>query len=138
MDDVLKRLYAITGDSKHLLLAHLFDKPCSLGLPAIKADDVSYFHANTHIPIVIGSQMHYEVTGDSLYKVNIYNFFALLFYTCMKNKGCLLRRCFLQVNRFYTFLLFVHCLPLMVKPVFTFVETFSFFSSFFFVSPGSG
>ncbi|XP_058200846.1 uncharacterized protein LOC131315677 isoform X2 [Rhododendron vialii] len=68
MDDVLKRLYAITGDSKHLLLAHLFDKPCSLGLPAIKADDVSYFHANTHIPIVIGSQMHYEVTGDSLYK----------------------------------------------------------------------
>ncbi|KAE9444766.1 hypothetical protein C3L33_23336, partial [Rhododendron williamsianum] len=56
------------GDSKHLLLAHLFDKPCFLGLPAIKGDDVSDFHANTHIPIVIGSQMRYEVTGDSLYK----------------------------------------------------------------------
>ncbi|KAF7141175.1 hypothetical protein RHSIM_Rhsim06G0095700 [Rhododendron simsii] len=58
------------GDSQHLFLAHLFDKPCPLGLPAIKADDVSDFHANTHIPIVIGSQMRYEVTGDSLYKVN--------------------------------------------------------------------
>ncbi|KAI8572427.1 hypothetical protein RHMOL_Rhmol01G0197500 [Rhododendron molle] len=58
----------VQGDSKHLLLAHLFDKPCSLGLPAIKADDVFDFHANNHIPIVIGSQMRYEVTGDSLYK----------------------------------------------------------------------
>ncbi|KAL7174081.1 hypothetical protein ACSBR2_033353 [Camellia fascicularis] len=68
MNDVLYRLYTITGDSKHLLLAHLFDKPCFLGLLAIKADDISGFHANTHIPIVIGSQMRYEVTGDSLYK----------------------------------------------------------------------
>ncbi|KAG5561603.1 hypothetical protein RHGRI_004602 [Rhododendron griersonianum] len=58
----------VQGDSKHLLLAHLFDKPCFLGLPAIKGDDVSDFHANSHIPIVIGSQMRYEVTGDSLYK----------------------------------------------------------------------
>ncbi|KAI8567618.1 hypothetical protein RHMOL_Rhmol02G0135300 [Rhododendron molle] len=100
------RLYAVKGDSKHLLLAHLFDKSCSLGLPAIKADDVSDFHANTHIPIVIGSQMRYEVTGDSLYKVNIYNFFALLFCTCMKNKGCLLRRGnrdFMDVNSSHSY-----------------------------------
>ncbi|KAF5937899.1 hypothetical protein HYC85_025405 [Camellia sinensis] len=33
-----------------------------------RADDISGFHANTHIPVVIGSQMRYEVTGDSLYK----------------------------------------------------------------------
>ncbi|THF96447.1 hypothetical protein TEA_020634 [Camellia sinensis var. sinensis] len=56
------------GDWRHLLLAHLFDKPCFLGLLAVKADDISGFHANTHIPVVIGSQMRYEVTGDSLYK----------------------------------------------------------------------
>ncbi|XP_052199692.1 uncharacterized protein LOC127806435 isoform X1 [Diospyros lotus] len=68
MNDVLYRLFAITGDPKHLLLAHLFDKPCFLGLLAVKADDISGFHANTHIPVVIGSQMRYEVTGDSLYK----------------------------------------------------------------------
>ncbi|XP_034218786.1 uncharacterized protein LOC117630141 isoform X2 [Prunus dulcis] len=55
-------------DTKHLLLAHLFDKPCFLGLLAVQADDISGFHANTHIPIVIGSQMRYEVTGDPLYK----------------------------------------------------------------------
>ncbi|KAL8262958.1 hypothetical protein R6Q59_024307 [Mikania micrantha] len=68
MNDVMYRLYTITGDSKHLLLAHLFDKPCFLGLLAIKADELSGFHSNTHIPIVVGSQMRYEVTGDPLYK----------------------------------------------------------------------
>ena len=35
----------------------------------LKADDISGFHANTHIPIVIGAQMRYELTGDELYKV---------------------------------------------------------------------
>ncbi|XVF69679.1 hypothetical protein PTKIN_Ptkin11bG0101100 [Pterospermum kingtungense] len=68
MNDVLYRLFTIMGDPKHLLLAHLFDKPCFLGLLAVQADDISGFHANTHIPIVIGSQMRYEVTGDPLYK----------------------------------------------------------------------
>ncbi|KAK6164207.1 hypothetical protein DH2020_001071 [Rehmannia glutinosa] len=44
MNDVLYKLYIIT------------------------ADDISGFHANTHIPIVIGSQLRYEITGDPLYK----------------------------------------------------------------------
>nr|KYP71149.1 hypothetical protein KK1_010393 [Cajanus cajan] len=68
MNDVLYRLYSITGDSKHLLLAHLFDKPCFLGLLAVQANDIADFHANTHIPIVVGSQMRYEITGDPRYK----------------------------------------------------------------------
>nr|GEZ77239.1 glycosyl hydrolase [Tanacetum cinerariifolium] len=68
MNDVMYRLYTITGDANHLLLAHLFDKPCFLGLLAIKADELSGFHANTHIPIVVGAQRRYEVTGDPLYK----------------------------------------------------------------------
>ncbi|CAL1391150.1 unnamed protein product [Linum trigynum] len=68
MNDILYKLYSVTGNSKHLLLAHLFDKPCFLGLLAIQADDISGFHANTHIPIVIGAQMRYELTGDTLYK----------------------------------------------------------------------
>ncbi|KAH6813705.1 proline-tRNA ligase [Perilla frutescens var. frutescens] len=68
MNDVLYKLYSITGDQKHLTLGHLFDKPCFLGLLAIKADSLSGFHANTHIPIVIGTQMRYELTGDPVYK----------------------------------------------------------------------
>ncbi|KAG4380879.1 hypothetical protein AAZX31_15G032200 [Glycine max] len=68
MNDVLYKLYSITGDPRHLLLAHLFDKPCFLGLLAVKANDIAHFHANTHIPVIVGSQMRYEVTGDPLYK----------------------------------------------------------------------
>ncbi|CAL5211527.1 unnamed protein product [Lathyrus oleraceus] len=68
MNDVLYKLYSVTGDSKHLLLAHLFDKPCFLGLLALEANDIAGFHSNTHIPIVVGAQMRYEVTGDSIYK----------------------------------------------------------------------
>ncbi|CAN6839192.1 hypothetical protein Bca4012_047769 [Brassica carinata] len=68
MNDVLYQIYSITGDSKYLLLAHLFDKPCFLGVLAIQADDISGFHSNTHIPIVVGSQLRYEITGDPLHK----------------------------------------------------------------------
>ncbi|PKI60209.1 hypothetical protein CRG98_019397 [Punica granatum] len=68
MNDILYKLYVVTNDPKHLLLAHLFDKPCFLGLLAVQADDISGYHANTHIPIVIGAQMRYEVTGDPIYK----------------------------------------------------------------------
>jgi hypothetical protein len=34
-----------------------------------QADSISGFHSNTHIPVVVGAQMRYEVTGDVLYKV---------------------------------------------------------------------
>ncbi|KAF9686441.1 hypothetical protein SADUNF_Sadunf03G0158800 [Salix dunnii] len=85
MNDVLYKLFSITinlwisltrafivtsvqADPKHLVLAHLFDKPCFLGLLAVQADAISGFHANTHIPVVIGAQMRYEITGDPLYK----------------------------------------------------------------------
>ncbi|XP_059669628.1 uncharacterized protein LOC132314847 [Cornus florida] len=68
MSDVLYQLYSITRDQKHLLLAHLFDKPCFLGILALQADSLADFHSNTHIPHVIGAQMRYEVTGDPLYR----------------------------------------------------------------------
>ncbi|ERN03577.1 uncharacterized protein LOC18431721 [Amborella trichopoda] len=68
MNDILYSLYTLTGDQRHLELAQLFDKPCFLGLLAMKADSLSNFHANTHIPIVIGSEKGYEVTQDSLLK----------------------------------------------------------------------
>lgn len=36
---------------------------------SFQADSISGFHSNTHIPVVIGAQMRYEITGDPLYKV---------------------------------------------------------------------
>lgn len=74
MNDVLYRLFTLTDNIDHLQLAHLFDKPCFLGLLAVQADSISGFHSNTHIPVVVGAQMRYEVTGDNLYK-DISNYF---------------------------------------------------------------
>eukprot|EP00249_Psilotum_nudum_P006618 c19938_g1_i1 orf=460-3195(+) len=68
MNDVLYRLYTLTGDRRHLRLAHLFDKPCFLGILAVQADSLSGFHANTHIPVVVGAQMRYEITSEKTYK----------------------------------------------------------------------
>ncbi|CAD6336280.1 unnamed protein product [Miscanthus lutarioriparius] len=36
MNDVLYQLYTIAHDQRHLVLAHLFDKPCFLGLLAVQ------------------------------------------------------------------------------------------------------
>ncbi|XP_028796140.1 uncharacterized protein LOC114751645 [Neltuma alba] len=68
MNDVLYRIYHFTGNSKYRTLAHMFDKPCFFGLLATKSGDITGLHANTHLAIVIGGQMRYEIVGDPLYK----------------------------------------------------------------------
>ncbi|XVE86304.1 hypothetical protein DITRI_Ditri18aG0024800 [Diplodiscus trichospermus] len=68
MNELLYRLYSITRDPKHFLLGRLFDKPCFLGSLALQEDDISGYHSNTNIPIVIGAQVRHEITGDPLYK----------------------------------------------------------------------
>ncbi|PIA53548.1 hypothetical protein AQUCO_00900257v1 [Aquilegia coerulea] len=68
MNDIFYRLYKITGNEKHLVMGTLFEKPCFLGILAVQADSLSHFHTNTHIPIVIGSLMRYELTGDPLFQ----------------------------------------------------------------------
>ncbi|XP_022740984.1 LOW QUALITY PROTEIN: uncharacterized protein LOC111292729 [Durio zibethinus] len=68
MNELLYRLYSITREPKHFLLGRLFDKPCFLGGLALQEDEISGYHGNTHIPIVIGSQVRYEITGEPLYQ----------------------------------------------------------------------
>lgn len=41
----------------------------SIACGSLQSDGLSGFHANTHIPVVVGAQMRYEITGDPLYKV---------------------------------------------------------------------
>ncbi|GJM97981.1 hypothetical protein PR202_ga14951 [Eleusine coracana subsp. coracana] len=67
-NDVMYQLYTVTGDQKHLTMAHLFDKPCFLGPLGLHGDDISGLHVNTHLPVLIGAQRRYEVVGDNLYK----------------------------------------------------------------------
>ncbi|KAL8214301.1 hypothetical protein R6Q57_003750 [Mikania cordata] len=59
MNDVMYRLYTITGDAKHLLLANLFDKPCFLGPLAIKEIGMFFMDA-------INSSHMYATGGTSV------------------------------------------------------------------------
>uniref|UniRef100_A0A7N0VF04 Non-reducing end beta-L-arabinofuranosidase-like GH127 catalytic domain-containing protein n=1 Tax=Kalanchoe fedtschenkoi TaxID=63787 RepID=A0A7N0VF04_KALFE len=69
MNDVLYRLYAQTGDEKHLTLAGLFEKPCFLAPLAARTDKLAGYHANTHLAVVVGINTGYEVVGDPHFKV---------------------------------------------------------------------
>ncbi|KAL5972288.1 hypothetical protein ACLOJK_041541 [Asimina triloba] len=62
MNDILYQLYSIT--LWNCFLEHYVIQP----LVTLQADSLSGFHANTHIAVVVGSQMRFEVTGDPLFK----------------------------------------------------------------------
>ena len=68
MNDILYKLYRITGNPKHLKLAHDFDKMEFLSSLAKDKDNLTGRHGNTHIPIVLGAAQRYEITGDAEYK----------------------------------------------------------------------
>ena len=74
MNEVLARLYQLTGDQSYLATARLFDNdklliPCSNGIDAL-----SGMHANQHIPQIIGALRLYEACGDPRYYMAAKNF----------------------------------------------------------------
>ncbi|GAQ86714.1 hypothetical protein KFL_003070020 [Klebsormidium nitens] len=87
MNDVLYNLYHVTGKESHLELAHLFDKPCFLGPLTMEADELSGFHSNTHIPLVVGAQARYELLGDDAYRAMSKTFMDQVHHTHMYSTG---------------------------------------------------
>ncbi|MGD8897984.1 MAG: glycoside hydrolase family 127 protein [Acidobacteriota bacterium] len=67
MNDLLAGLYALTGDPKHLRLAHAFDHAAVFDPLARGEDPLDGLHANTQIPKVIGAAREYALTGDERY-----------------------------------------------------------------------
>ncbi len=65
MNELLRNLYAVTGDPGHLRLAARFDHRAILDPLAAHHDALRGNHANTNIPKVIGAARAYELTGDS-------------------------------------------------------------------------
>ncbi len=78
MSDVLHKLYLVSGEDKHLEIAHLFDRPYFLENLKNGKDILTNLHANTHIQIVIGAAAHYETTGDINYRIGVENFYKYL------------------------------------------------------------
>jgi DUF1680 family protein len=67
MDEVLADVYALTGDTKYLALAHRFSHRLLLDPLAQRQDTLSKLHSNTQIPKIIGFGRIYELTGEANY-----------------------------------------------------------------------
>lgn len=67
MNDVLDRLYLLTGDPAHLRTARRFDHEELYAPLAAGRDELAGRHANTEIAKVVGAVPAFEATGDRRY-----------------------------------------------------------------------
>ncbi len=67
MNDVLARLYAVTGNPDHLRLFRAFDHEAVFDPLARGEDALDGLHANTQVPKAIGAAREYELTGEARY-----------------------------------------------------------------------
>ncbi|MFM9277608.1 beta-L-arabinofuranosidase domain-containing protein [Paenibacillus jiagnxiensis] len=78
MNEVLAKLYAITGNENYLITAKYFDNE-KLFLPMKEnVDTLGNMHANQHIPQVIGALKLFEVTGNKDYYEIAENFWTMV------------------------------------------------------------
>ncbi|WP_179032483.1 beta-L-arabinofuranosidase domain-containing protein [Paenibacillus kribbensis] len=78
MNEVLAKLYAITGNENYLVTAKYFDNE-KLFLPMKEnVDTLGNMHANQHIPQVIGALKLFEVAGDKAYYNIAENFWTMV------------------------------------------------------------
>ncbi len=67
MNEVLRNLYAVTGNRDYFDLARRFDHKAVLDPLADHRDKLKGLHVNTQIPKIIGAARAYELTGDKYY-----------------------------------------------------------------------
>lgn len=78
MNEVLYKLYKISGNPKHLSLAGVFD-PDWFAAPLARNEDVlSGLHSNTHLVLVNGFAQRYSVTKETKYHDAVVNFWHIL------------------------------------------------------------
>ena len=78
MNDVLYKVYEVSGNEKYLKLARKFDRKWFLMPLANNEDILSGLHANTHIVLVNGFAECYELTQDPVYYDAVVNFWDML------------------------------------------------------------
>ena len=68
MNDVMYKLYQLTGDTDHLTMAHLFDKPAWFEPMCNGSDVLGGQHANTHLALAVGGAQRYVAIADTSYQ----------------------------------------------------------------------
>ncbi len=67
MNEVLARLYEITGDERLLTASRMFDNTTFFNGLSNNEDTIQTKHANQHIPQIVGAIHEYAATGDIYY-----------------------------------------------------------------------
>ncbi len=78
MNEVLYKLYKVSGDTKHLTLAKIFDRDWFVTPLAENRDILSGLHSNTHLVLVNGFAQRYSITGESKFHNATVNFWNML------------------------------------------------------------
>ncbi len=76
--DSLYSLYDITGDSKILELANVFDRDYFINNLVAGKDVLENLHANTHLPMIMAAMHRYNISGEEKYKTAALNFYNFL------------------------------------------------------------
>lgn len=79
MNDGLYNLYRATGDTRWLTTAYYFNHYAWTSPLVAAVDELSNFHANTHIPEVIGDANGFALTGNATQAAIVQNFLDILY-----------------------------------------------------------
>lgn len=78
MNEVLYKLYKVSGNPNHLALAKIFDRDWFLIPLSQNQDILSGLHSNTHLVLVNGFAQHYSIIPDKHYRDAVVNFWDML------------------------------------------------------------
>ena len=78
MNEVLYKLYKISGEAEHLALAGLFDPDWFAAPLSVNEDILSGLHSNTHLVLVNGFAQRWTITGETKYRDAAVNFWDML------------------------------------------------------------
>lgn len=78
MSEVLYKLYKISNDPKHLILAKTFDPEWFFAPLSRNEDILSGLHSNTHLVLVNGFAQRYSITKEAQYRDAVINFWNML------------------------------------------------------------
>ncbi|MBW5446521.1 hypothetical protein GE107_10665 [Cohnella sp. CFH 77786] len=76
--DSLYTLYEITGNSKLLELANMFDRNYFIDNLEAGKDVLENLHANTHLPMVIAAMHRFAISGEAKYKKAAVQFYSFV------------------------------------------------------------
>ncbi len=78
MNEIIYKLYSLTGNKTYLSLADKFDPEWLFKALSENVDILGGLHSNTHIVLVNGFAARYDATGDKVYRDAVMNFWDIL------------------------------------------------------------